>query len=70
LEEWRSRHKGGTKKLKERYEGPYQVVRVFNKGQSVVLELPDGDKQHPTLHISKVKPYYLEGNGALGDPHK
>jgi hypothetical protein len=70
LADWRGRHKGGTDKLKERYEGPYRVVRVFNEGQSVVLDLLDGDKRHPTLYISKVKPYYSECKGALGEPQK
>jgi hypothetical protein len=70
LADWQGRHQGGTDKLKERYEGPYRVTYVFNKGQSVVLDLPDGDKRHSTLHISKVKPYFMEGDGALEEPQK
>jgi hypothetical protein len=53
--DWRGCHQGGTNKLKERYEGPYCVVRVFNNGQSIKLELPQGDCPHPTFHISKIK---------------
>ncbi|PLW12767.1 hypothetical protein PCASD_25391 [Puccinia coronata f. sp. avenae] len=49
--------KTGTNKLKERYEGPYRVKRVFNNGQNVELDLPPGDRRHPALHISKVKPF-------------
>ncbi|PLW46921.1 hypothetical protein PCASD_08104 [Puccinia coronata f. sp. avenae] len=55
--DWRGRHQTGTDKLKERYEGPYRVKRVFNNGQNVELDLPPGDRRHPALHISKVKPF-------------
>jgi hypothetical protein len=68
--DWRGRHHGGTNKLKDCYEGPYRVTRGFNEGQSVKLKLPNNDKRHPTLHISKVKPYFMEGDGALEEPQK
>lgn len=67
--DWRGRHQGGVDKLKERFEGPYRVIRVFNNGQNVQLELPEGDQRHPSLHISKVKPYYLrEEDATLENP--
>ncbi|PLW17839.1 hypothetical protein PCANC_15563 [Puccinia coronata f. sp. avenae] len=34
---WRGHHQTSTDKLKERYEGPYRVKRVFNNGQNVEL---------------------------------
>ncbi|PLW16054.1 hypothetical protein PCANC_15359 [Puccinia coronata f. sp. avenae] len=45
----------GSDKLKEQFEGPYPVLQVFNHGQSFELGLPDGNLQHPTFHIAKVK---------------
>jgi hypothetical protein len=66
--DWRGRRQGGTDKLKESFEGPYRVTQVTNHGQDVELELPEGDRQHPTFHISKIKPYYFAEEGkALGD---
>jgi hypothetical protein len=64
LADWRGKHKGGVDKLKERFKGPYKVLRVFNHGQSVELDLPKGDCRHPTIHISKVKPYIERGEVA------
>jgi hypothetical protein len=61
--DWRGRHQGGVDKLKERFEGPYRVVRVTNHGQDVELELPEGDRRHPTFHISKLKPYHFPEEG-------
>ncbi|KNE88116.1 hypothetical protein PSTG_18489, partial [Puccinia striiformis f. sp. tritici PST-78] len=43
--DWRGRHQGGVDKLKERFEGPYLVVKVFNNGQSVEIKLPEGNKR-------------------------
>jgi hypothetical protein len=63
--DWRGRHQGGTDKLKERYEGPYQVLKIFNNGQNAQLALPEGDGRHPTLHISKLKPFIGPGGTAL-----
>jgi hypothetical protein len=53
----RATRQPGSDKLKERFEGPYFVLRVFNQGQSVELDLPPGDQRHPTFHVSKVKPF-------------
>jgi hypothetical protein len=61
--DWRGRHQGGVDKLKERFEGPYRVVRVSNHGQDVELELPEGDRRHPTFHISKLKSYHTPEDG-------
>jgi hypothetical protein len=58
LADWRGRHQGGTDKLKERYEGPYRVTRVFNHGQDVELDLPEGYQRHRSLHISKIKQFH------------
>lgn len=55
--DWQGKHTGGVHKLREKFEGPYRVVRNFNFGQNVELELPDGDKRHPVFHVSKVKPF-------------
>jgi hypothetical protein len=68
--DWREKHQGGTDKLKERFEGPYRVIKVFNDGQSGTLDLPDGDKRHPTLQISKLKPYRTGEEDALVKPQK
>ncbi|KNE87420.1 hypothetical protein PSTG_19195, partial [Puccinia striiformis f. sp. tritici PST-78] len=65
--DWRGRHQGGTDKLKERFEGPYKVARVFNHGQDVELILPDGDRRHPSLHVSKVKLYHAPEGEAPQD---
>ncbi|KNE87425.1 hypothetical protein PSTG_18204, partial [Puccinia striiformis f. sp. tritici PST-78] len=65
--DWRGRHQGGTDKLKERFEGPYKVLRVFNHNQNVELELPDGDRRHPSLHVSKVKLYHAPEEEAPKD---
>jgi hypothetical protein len=64
LADWRGRHQGGTNKLKERYEGPYQIKRVFNNGQNVELDLPENDGRHRSLHISKVKHFVVAGDTA------
>jgi hypothetical protein len=53
--DWRASCQPGSDKLKERFEGPYEILRVFNHSQSVELKLPAGDQRHPTLHVSKVK---------------
>jgi hypothetical protein len=47
----------GSDKLKELYEGPYCVLRVFNNGLNVKLELPEGNQRHSTFHVSKVKKF-------------
>jgi hypothetical protein len=66
--DWRGRHQGGMDKLKERYKGPYQILKVFNSGQSVTLNLPAGDRRHPTFHVSKLKAFWdLESMARLGD---
>ncbi|PLW58130.1 hypothetical protein PCANC_04174 [Puccinia coronata f. sp. avenae] len=55
LADWRGSHQPGSDKLKERFEGPYEVLRVFNYGQNVELDLPAGNQCHPTFHVSKIK---------------
>lgn len=64
--DWRGR-KSGVDKLKERFEGPYRVARVFNHDQNVELELPEGDRRHPTFHTSKVKLFYAREEEAPVD---
>jgi hypothetical protein len=61
--DWRGRQQGGVDKLKERFEGPYCVSHVSNHGQNLKLELPEGDRRHPTFHVSKIKPYYFPEDG-------
>jgi hypothetical protein len=68
--DWRSRHQSGTDKLKERFKGPYQVLRVFNNGQTVVLDLPEGDGRHPSLHVSKVKQFFQPDGTVKVEPTK
>jgi hypothetical protein len=34
------------------------VHLVFNNGQNIQLELLEGYGHHPTLHISKAKPFF------------
>jgi hypothetical protein len=53
----RGRHQGGTNKLKEQYEGPFRITCIFNNGQKVTLQLPSGNKRHPSFHVSKVKSF-------------
>lgn len=57
LLDWRGKHTGGTNKLRDNSEGPYRVIATSNHGQNVHLELPDGDRRHPTFHVLKVKPF-------------
>jgi hypothetical protein len=66
--DWRGRHQSGVDKLKERFEGPYRVIQVSNHGQDVKLDLPEGDRRHPTFHISKIKPYYFPEDGETSTP--
>jgi hypothetical protein len=72
--DWRASCQPGSDKLKERFEGPYSILQVFNHGQNVELDLPPGDQRHPTFHISKIKRFICrkEQNGALpgGLPQK
>lgn len=67
--DWRGRHSGGVDKLKEKFEGPYRVVRVFNGGQSCELDLLPSDKRHRVFNVSKIKPFVGlggdEGRGAI-----
>ena len=66
--DWRGRHQGVTDKLKERYEGPYRIIQVFNAGQNITLELPSSNKRHPNFHVSKVKVFVETDDVArLGD---
>ena len=68
--DWRAQQ-GGTDKLKPRYEGPYEVTRVFNDGQDVELKLPTGDRRHPSFHISKIKQFQrTDDDEALGGTTK
>lgn len=41
--DWSGKHTGGVSKLREKFEGPYRVVKSFNHGQNVELDLPVGD---------------------------
>ena len=44
-------------KLKERWVGPFIITAVTSNGSAVTLDLPAGWKQHPTFHVSLIKPY-------------
>jgi hypothetical protein len=55
--DWQASCQPGSDKLKEWFEGPYTVLRVFNHGQNVELDLPPGNQRHPMFHISKIKPF-------------
>ncbi|KNE87963.1 hypothetical protein PSTG_18643, partial [Puccinia striiformis f. sp. tritici PST-78] len=59
LADRRGRHQEGVNKLKERFEGPYKISKVFDNGQDITLELPEGDHRHSIFHISKVKRFFL-----------
>lgn len=55
-----------TRKLRPRYDGPYQVIKCQNNSRNFVLRLNDGDNSHPVFHISKLKKYRqesLQGEG-------
>ena len=60
--DWRGRHQGSVDKLKERYEGPYRILQTFNNRINVTLALPEGDKRHPTFHVSKIKRFFSPDN--------
>lgn len=46
------------------------MIRCFNHGQNLEIELPDGDKRHPVFHISKVKPFVYREDHAVEDLQK
>ncbi|KAG0142110.1 hypothetical protein CROQUDRAFT_19298, partial [Cronartium quercuum f. sp. fusiforme G11] len=48
---------GGASKLKERFQGPYRVRRVLNKGRNCKLDLRTGDELFNNFHVSKLKIY-------------
>ncbi|KNE95792.1 hypothetical protein PSTG_10853 [Puccinia striiformis f. sp. tritici PST-78] len=52
--DWHGRQQGGADQLQARCK----VTRVFNQCQDVELVLPDGDRRHPPVQISKVKIYH------------
>lgn len=62
--DWQDRLPGTTDKLKDRFEGPYQVIRSFNNGKEVELDLPETDRRHWVVHVSKVRPF-MEREGSL-----
>lgn len=43
--------------MKEKFEGPYQVVKVLNEGRNYELRLDEKDQSFSTFHISKLKIY-------------
>ena len=38
-----------------KFSGPYKILEVKND-QTVKLDLPKGCKQHPTVHVNRLKP--------------
>ncbi|GAA5944073.1 hypothetical protein JCM1841_001868 [Sporobolomyces salmonicolor] len=47
-------------KLFPRYDGPpYPIAAAFPETLTYRLTLPDGDRSHPTFHVSKLKAYHL-----------
>ena len=47
----------GKGKLKERWSGPYIIVRVEGDGSAVELDLPSHWKTHRHFHVGMLKPY-------------
>lgn len=60
----RGRTQGGVSKLKERFEGPYQVEETLNDGRNFRLRLNEGDRSHKNFHISKIKLYHAREDAA------
>ena len=52
-----SQSKRPTKKLQERYIGPYKILAVVSP-VAYKLELPETMKVHPTFHVSLLKEYH------------
>jgi transposase InsO family protein len=49
----------GGRKLKAKWTGPFQVIKVLGEGLDVTLDLPKQySRLHPTFHIENVKPYH------------
>lgn len=44
-------------KLFPRWDGPYEVLEVFDATSTFKLKLPENDRAHPTFHASKLKLY-------------
>jgi hypothetical protein len=65
--DWQALHQAGSDKLKERYEGPYTILRVFNHGQNFKLDLPQHNQRHLTFHVSKVI-QFINREDSLGEP--
>jgi hypothetical protein len=55
--DWRALCQPGSNKLKNCFEGPYPILRIFNHGQRVELDLLANNLQHLTFHVSKIKPF-------------
>jgi glycosylphosphatidylinositol phospholipase D len=58
--------KDRTKKLMEKYIGPFQVKRVVSS-VAYELELPSTMKIHPVFHVSKLKPMKSSSSSAYPD---
>ncbi|SGY11742.1 BQ5605_C011g06257 [Microbotryum silenes-dioicae] len=46
-----------TPKLFDRFEGPYKVIAANVATSNYTLQLSEGDRSHPTFHVSKLRPY-------------
>ncbi|SGY57170.1 BQ5605_C006g04232 [Microbotryum silenes-dioicae] len=44
-------------KLFDRFEGPYKVIAANVATSNYTLQLSEGDRSHPTFHVSKLRPY-------------
>ena len=51
-----------SKKLQTRYQGPYPIKEILNKG-TYRLQLPETTKMHNAFHTSVLKPYRLTERG-------
>ncbi|SGY86371.1 BQ5605_C009g05813 [Microbotryum silenes-dioicae] len=44
-------------KLFDRFEGPYKVIAANVATSNYTLQLSEGNRSHPTFHVSKLRPY-------------
>jgi len=51
-----------TKKLTERYVGPYKIKKVISSN-AVELELPNKVKIHPVVNVSRIRKYVGQVKG-------
>ena len=57
-----------SKKLADRYLGPFEVLRVSSNGMACELKLPPTWRIYPVFHISLLEPYHHRKGATLEPP--